>query len=89
LLQEVLKQDPKHADAYYQMGKMQLEQGDAQQAIPNLESAIRLNPDSDYMHYQLALAYRRESRSDDAEREMKTYQALKKGHRGGDAAQPN
>ena len=89
LLQEVLKQDPKHADAYYQMGKMQLEEGDAQKAIPNLEAATRLNPDSDYMHYQLALAYRRQSRSDEAEREMKTYQALKKEHRGGDAAQSN
>lgn len=89
LLQEVLKQNPKHADAYYQIGKMQLEQGDAHAAISNLEVATRLNPDSDYMHYQLALAYRRESRSDDAEREMRTYQALKKVHRGGDAAQPN
>jgi hypothetical protein len=41
------------------------------------------------MHYQLALAYRRESRSEDAEREMKNYQALKNQHRGRDAAQPN
>jgi tetratricopeptide (TPR) repeat protein len=89
LLQEVLKQDPKHADAYYQVGKMQLEEGDAKKAIPNLEAATRLNPDSDYMHYQLALAYRRESRSEDAEREMKSYQALKKQHRGSNAAQQN
>jgi hypothetical protein len=41
------------------------------------------------MHYQLALAYRREARAEDAAREMKVYQALKSRHRGGDAAQQN
>jgi len=89
LLHEVIGQDPKHADAYYQLGKLQLEQGNAQEAIPNLEAGMRLSPDSDYIHYQLALAYRRESRGQDAEREMKTYQALKQRHRGGNAAQQN
>jgi len=89
LLREVIKQDPNHADAYYQLGKMQLEQGNTQEAISNLEAGTRLNPDRDYIHYQLALAYRRESRAEDAEREMKAYQALKNSHRGRDAAQQN
>jgi len=62
-----------------------LEQGNAQEAVANLEAGKRLNPDSDYIHYQLALAYRRQSRAEDAEREMKIYQALKDRHRGRDA----
>jgi tetratricopeptide (TPR) repeat protein len=89
LLNEVIRQDPKFADAYYQLGKVQLEKGNTQEAVFNLETGSHLNPDSDYIHYQLALAYRREARSADAEREMKVYQALKNRHRGGDAAQQN
>ena len=87
LLHEVIQQDPNHADAYYQLGKLQLEKGNTQEAISNLEVGARLNPDRDYIHYQLALAYRRESRPEDAEREMKVYQALKSRHR--DAARQN
>jgi len=34
------------------------------------------------MHYQLAMAYRRESRSEDADRELKLYQTLKNRQRG-------
>ncbi|HEY6763746.1 MAG TPA: tetratricopeptide repeat protein [Candidatus Sulfotelmatobacter sp.] len=89
LLREVIGKDPTYADAYYQLGKLQLEQGDTHEAVSNLEAGTRLNPNSDYIHYQLALAYRRESRNQESDREMKAYQALKNSHRGGDAAQPN
>lgn len=89
LLREVLQQDPKHADAYYQLGKLQLEQGDTKAAISNLEAGTKFNPDGDYIHYQLALAYRRDSRAEDAEREMKLYQVLKNRHRGRNAPQSN
>ena len=82
LLREVLREDPKYADAYYQLGKLQLEQGDTKAAISSFEAGTRFNPDGDYIHYQLALAYRRDSRAEDAEREMKVYQGLKNGHRG-------
>jgi tetratricopeptide (TPR) repeat protein len=89
LLQDVIKADPKYADAYYELGKLQLERGDAKSAIGNLETGIQLSPDSDYIHYQLAMAYRRDSRASDAEREIKLYQTLKNQHRGRDDAQPN
>jgi tetratricopeptide (TPR) repeat protein len=89
LLTEVIQQDPKYADAYYQLGKVQLEKGNTQEAVSNLETGTHLNPASDYIHYQLALAYRRQARAEDAEREMKVYQALKNRHRGSDAAQQN
>jgi len=89
LLQQVLQQDPKYADAYYELGKLQLEQGDAKAAITSLEAGTKASPNSDYIHYQLAMAYRRDSRSADAEREIKLYQALKNRQRGRDAQQTN
>ncbi len=82
LLQQVIEQNQKYADAYYQLGKLQLEGGDAKQAVSSLESAANLSPQSDYIHYQLSLAYSREARADDAQREMQLYQALKTQRRG-------
>jgi tetratricopeptide (TPR) repeat protein len=87
LLQQVIRQDPRYADAYYQLGKLQLDGGEAKQAIANLESAASLSPRSDYIHYELSLAYGRDSRDDDARREMQLYQALKTERRG-DHEQP-
>jgi tetratricopeptide (TPR) repeat protein len=87
LFQQVVQQDPKYADAYYQLGKLELESGDTKQSISNLETAASLSPNSDYIHYQLSLAYGRDSRTDDAKREMNTYQALKTQRRG-DHEQP-
>jgi tetratricopeptide (TPR) repeat protein len=87
LLNQVIAQDPKYADAYYELGKLQLEHGDTKSAISSLEAGIKLSPESDYIHYQLAMAYRRDSRASDADRELKLYQALKDRHRGRDVSQ--
>jgi tetratricopeptide (TPR) repeat protein len=90
LLAEVVQQDPKYADAFYQLGKLQLEQGDAKAAIANLETGARLSPNSEYIHYQLSLAYRRDSRAEDAAREMQVYEAMKQRRRGDHESQsPN
>ncbi len=90
LLRQVIEQDPKRADPYYELGKLQLEQGDTKAAVLSLETGAKVSPDADYIHYQLAVAYRRDSRSQDAEREIKVYQSLKNRQRGrGDAPQSN
>lgn len=86
LLNQVIQQDPSYADAYYELGKLQLERGDTRAAISSLEAGTKLSPDSDYIHYQLAMAYRRGSRASDAERELKTYQDLKNRRRGRDVS---
>jgi tetratricopeptide (TPR) repeat protein len=86
LLNQVIQQDPGYADAYYELGKLQLERGDTRAAIASLEAGTKLSPDSDYIHYQLAMAYRRDSRTTDAERELKTYQGLKNRRRGRDVS---
>jgi tetratricopeptide (TPR) repeat protein len=87
LLREVIVQNPAYADAFYQLGKLQLEQGDIKTAVSNLETSAKLSPASDYIHYQLSMAYRRDSRTEDAEREMQTYEAMKQ-HRRGDHEPP-
>jgi len=89
LLRQVIDQDPKYADAYYELGKLLLERGDVKDAISNLEVGTRLTPDSDYIHYQLAMAYRRDSRNEDAQRELKLYQTLKNRNRGRDVPESN
>jgi len=90
LLKEVIQQDPKYADAYYELGKLQLEKGDTKGSISSLENGTKADPGADYIHYQLAMAYRRDSRNDDAEREIRLYQTLKDQHRGRpDATQSN
>jgi tetratricopeptide (TPR) repeat protein len=88
LLREVIEQDPKRGDAYYELGKLQLEKGDTKGAVSSLETGTKVSPEADYIHYQLAMAYRRDSRKEDAEREIKLYQTLKNRQRGrGDAPQ--
>ena len=82
LLRNVIQQDPKRADAYYELGKLQLEQGDTKGAVASLETGTKVGPEADYIHYQLAMAYRRESREEDAQREIKLYQTLKNRQRG-------
>ncbi|PYV89025.1 MAG: hypothetical protein DMG90_12565 [Acidobacteria bacterium] len=89
LLQEVIRQNPNYGEAFYQLGKLQLEEGETKSAIASLENAVKLIPDSDYPHYQLSLAYKRDSRSEDAAREMQLYQTLKSRRRGQETPQSN
>jgi len=89
LLREVVAQNPAYADAFYQLGKLQLEQGDTKAAISNLEISAKLSPASDYIHYQLSMAYRRDSRTEDADREMQKYETMKQHRRGEHEAPPS
>jgi tetratricopeptide (TPR) repeat protein len=89
LLREVVAQNPAYADAFYQLGKLQLEQGDTKAAISNLEVSAKLSPASDYIHYQLSMAYRRDSRTEDADREMQKYETMKQRRRGEHEAPPS
>ena len=66
-----------------------MERGEVKEAISNLEAGTKLTPESDYIHYQLAMAYRRDSRNEDAQRELKLYQILKNRNRGRDVPESN
>ena len=85
LLEEAINLRPDYADAHYQLGKIYLERGDAAKAVEHLESAVSSDAKKDYIHYQLSIAYRKMSRKDDADRELKTYQKLKAESRKTDA----
>lgn len=88
LLQQVLSVNPHHADANYQIGKSMMEDGEIDAAIPYLEEAARSGPEKDYVHYQLQAAYRKESRLQEADRELQLYKELKARNREHSAPHP-
>jgi len=77
LFQEVIAKHPDYADAQYEIGKMLMDSGKPEQALPYLEAAARLDPDKAYVHYQLQAAYRKLSRTADADRELAIYEKMK------------
>jgi tetratricopeptide (TPR) repeat protein len=77
LFQQILNAQPDHANANYELGKILQDRGQLKEAVDHLETATRLSPQSDYMHYQLQAAYRRVQRVADADRELEIYKELK------------
>jgi tetratricopeptide (TPR) repeat protein len=81
VFRSVVATHPENGNAQYQLGKLLLDGGKTGEAITYLEAAARAMPESDYVHYQLQAAYRKQSRSADADRELQTYKELKAKHR--------
>jgi hypothetical protein len=69
--------DPSYADAQYELGKMLIEDDNANDVVLHLEIAAKNAPNKDYIHYQPKQAYRRASRPQDAGRELAIYKQLK------------
>lgn len=88
LLEETLVSLPSYADAYYQLGKIHLEKGELQKAVENLEKGVAADAEKDYIHYQLSIAYRKMSRTADADRELEIYQKLKREKRDAESPAP-
>lgn len=76
-LTHVLAEQPSHASANYELGKVWLEEGMAAKAIPFLEAAEQSAPNEEYIHYSLELAYHRVGRETDSERELQLYKTLR------------
>jgi len=81
LLREAIAGRYDYADARYQLGKALIGKGDIAGATEQLETAATIDPKKDYIHYQLSIAYRRNSRVEDADRELKLYRELKAANR--------
>jgi len=81
LLREAVAARLDYSDARYQLGKALIERGDIKEAVEHLESAAQSDPKKDYIHYQLSIAYRRDSRAADAERALKIFRELKEANR--------
>jgi len=88
LFRQVLVLHPDHAKSQYELGKILLDRGNLKEAIDHLEAAARLSPQTDYVHYQLQAAYRKESRTADADRELELYKELKAKSRERSVPQP-
>jgi tetratricopeptide (TPR) repeat protein len=89
ILEEAIALKYDYADARYQLGKIYLEKGETNKAIEQLEIAVNADDKKDYIHYQLSIAYRKASRKEDADRELKRYQELKEANRKNDAPMGN
>ena len=68
---------PSDAASLYDLGRIELESGDAAAAVPELEAATRLSPNSEKFHQKLADAYTAARRPADAQKEMETYNLLR------------
>jgi tetratricopeptide (TPR) repeat protein len=77
LFRSVIATHPENGNAHYQLGKLLLDAGNVQEAVAHLEAAARVLPQTDYVHYQLQAAYRKESRTAEADRELQIYRELK------------
>lgn len=77
LFRSVIATHPENGNAHYQLGKLLLNGDKVQEAVTHLEAAARALPQSDYVHYQLQAAYRKESRTAEADRELQIYKELK------------
>lgn len=75
--EQVIQRKPDYADAQYELGKLLMGAGKAREALPHLDAAAQLTPDKAYVHYQLQAAYRKLSRTADADRELAVYEQLK------------
>jgi Flp pilus assembly protein TadD len=78
LLREVVAEQPNYAEAHYSLGKVLLQQEDVAGAIENLEAATRLDARKSYSHYQLARAYQRAGRNEEAQKEFKITHELER-----------
>ena len=70
-------EDPAHRRVLRPERELLLDRGVVKEAIDHLEAAARLSPQTDYVHYQLQAAYRKESRIAEADRELELYKELK------------
>ncbi|HXI93086.1 MAG TPA: tetratricopeptide repeat protein [Blastocatellia bacterium] len=81
LLERAAGAMPQDFAARYDLGKALLQGGQMTRAVDELQTAIALNSKSSGVHYQLALAYRRLKREDEAQREFLLARELNKAER--------
>ena len=76
LFEKALALDSSLSEAHYYLGKLLLAKGKAQESLPHLQAAAKLDPRSRRTHLALANAYRSLERKDDASRELKLVKEL-------------
>ena len=77
LLKKSLALDPKSAEAHLQLGNLYSDQTKFAEAIPEYETARKLDPDLADVRYRLGQAYVRTGKKDLAQEEFTIYQKLR------------
>jgi tetratricopeptide (TPR) repeat protein len=77
LLRRAIELDGSLSEPHYQLGKLALHKGNAQEAVRDLEAAAKLDPSDSKIHFSLARAYRALGRADEAAKEVRIYKTLK------------
>jgi tetratricopeptide (TPR) repeat protein len=80
LLKKSLALDPKSAEAHLQLGNLYSDQTKFAEAIPEYETARKLDPDLADVRYRLGQAYVRTGKKDLAQEEFAVYQKLREQH---------
>jgi tetratricopeptide (TPR) repeat protein len=80
LLKKSLTLDPKSAEAHLQLGNLYSDQTKFGDAIPEYETARKLDPDLADVRYRLGQAYVRTGKKDLAQEEFAIYQKLREQH---------
>jgi len=74
------RRSPKSAEAHLQLGNLYSDQTKFTQAIPEYETARKLDPDLADVRYRLGQAYVRTGKKDLAQEEFAVYQKLREQH---------
>jgi tetratricopeptide (TPR) repeat protein len=80
LLKKSLALDPNSAEAHLQLGNLYSDQTKFAEAIPEYETARKLDPDLADVRYRLGQAYVRTGKKDLAQEEFAIYQKLREQH---------
>ena len=75
LAAEAAQRNPDEPRNFFLAGKALVQVGRSDVSLRWFEQAIKLNPDYPEPHYLLSQAYRRLGRVEDADRELKSFQA--------------
>jgi tetratricopeptide (TPR) repeat protein len=76
--EEAVKLHPRLPLAHYILGRMLLENGDAEKSIGSLEISQKLAPNEPKVYFSLSRAYAKVGRKEDAERARETFARLNK-----------
>jgi tetratricopeptide (TPR) repeat protein len=82
------KLDVSFSDAYLGLGASLLQKKRFPEAVPPLETAVKLEPRNPDAHYNLAMAYSRVGRKQDAEKEFAVHRRMTQGAEGGPGTTP-
>jgi tetratricopeptide (TPR) repeat protein len=80
LLKQAIAVNPKLAEGHLQLGNLNADQGKFAAAIPEYQTAVKLNDDLADAHYRLGQAYVRTGQKDLAQAQFDVYQKLRAQH---------